>query len=102
MDMADVSAHDTAATEPHDRTVAPECTVRVRDVDGEHEYAMVTRVTADASPRCLSVGSPVGRALLGRRPGEQVRVHTPGGIRQLTVVDVVVSAPPSGPATART
>jgi transcription elongation factor GreA len=92
MDMADVSARATAATEPQDRTVAPGSTVRVRDVDGEHEYAVVTRVTAGASPMCLSAGSPVGRALLGRRPGERVRVHTPGGIRQLTVVDVVVTA----------
>jgi transcription elongation GreA/GreB family factor len=60
----------------------------VRDTDGEHEYTMVRRATAGAPP---SVDSPVGRALLGRRPGEQVRVQTPGGVRLLTVVDVATT-----------
>jgi transcription elongation GreA/GreB family factor len=53
---------------------------------------MVVRVVADAPPECVSTGSPVGRALLGCRPGEQVRVHTPGGVRLLTVVDVAAPA----------
>jgi transcription elongation factor GreB len=77
--------------------------VRVRDTDGEHEYTMVARVVAGAPPECVSTGSPVGRALLGCRPGEQVRLHTPGGVRLLTVVDVAAAtAAPSSADRART
>jgi transcription elongation GreA/GreB family factor len=81
--------------EPESQTVVLGSRVRVRDEDGEHEYAMVARVTIDSPPGCVSIGSPVGRALLGSRRGEQVRVHTPGGVRLLRVVDVAAIAAPS-------
>jgi transcription elongation factor GreB len=85
----------TAAATPQSRTVVLGSRVRVRDADGEHEYTMCTRVTADAPPGCVSLGSPVGRALFGRRRGEEVLVQTPGGARLLTVVDVAAAAEPS-------
>jgi transcription elongation factor GreB len=44
----------------------------------------------EADPRqgLLSVASPVGRALLGRRPGDTVVVERPRGATELTVVSV--------------
>jgi transcription elongation factor GreA len=86
-----VSEPAISATVPRNGTVALDSRVRVRDTDGEHEYTMVTRVTAGAPSECVSIGSPVGSALLGRRPGEQVQVQTPGGVRLLTVVDVAAT-----------
>jgi transcription elongation GreA/GreB family factor len=85
----------TTAPRPESLTVVLGSRVRVRDAEGEHEYTMLTRATADAPPGCVSLGSPVGRALLGRRRGEQVQVQTPGGVRLLTVVDVTATAEPS-------
>jgi transcription elongation factor GreA len=67
-------------------------TVRLRDAEGEHQHTMVTRVPGDAPPGCVSIGSPMGRALLGRRPGDRVQVQTPGGTRLLTIVEVVTAA----------
>jgi transcription elongation factor GreA len=86
--MPDVSEPAITATVPRNGTVVLGSRVRVRDADGEHEYTMVTRVTAGGPSECVSIGSPVGSALLGRRSGEQVRVQTPGGVRLLMVVDV--------------
>jgi transcription elongation factor GreA len=99
--MPDVSEPATTATVPRNGTVVLGSRVRVRDTDGEHEYTMVARATVGAPPVCVSVGSPVGRALLGRRPGEQVRVQTPGGVRLLTVVDVAATATTSSARNAR-
>jgi transcription elongation factor GreA len=96
-----VSEPTATATAPGNGIVVPGSRVRVRDTDGEHEYTMVTRVTAGAPPECVSTGSPVGRALLGRSPSEQVRVQTPGGVRLLTIVDVGDSATPSAAGSAR-
>jgi transcription elongation factor GreA len=62
--------------------------VRVRDAYGEEEYTIVRSADADAAQGRISTESPVGRALLGSRRGEEVRVHTPGGIRALTIVKV--------------
>jgi hypothetical protein len=43
-------------------------TVRVRDADGEEEYTIVRSAEALVVRGRISMESPVGRALLGRRP----------------------------------
>jgi hypothetical protein len=65
--------------------------VRVRDAHGEEEYTIVRRGEAEPARGRISTESPVGRALLGGRRGDAVRVQTPGGVRELTIVEV---APP--------
>jgi transcription elongation GreA/GreB family factor len=97
--MPDVSEPATVATVSRNGTVVLGSRAQVRDTDGEREYTMVM---AGAPPECVSTGSPVGRALLGRRLGEQLRVQTPGGVRLLTVVDVAATAPSSSADSART
>jgi transcription elongation factor GreA len=62
--------------------------VRVRDLDGETEFAVVPSEEADASAERVSVESPIGRALLGRRLGDKVSFRAPGGVLDVTVVDV--------------
>ncbi len=62
--------------------------VRVKDADGEEEFAVVPDEEADARADRVSADSPLGRALLGRRVGEQVRFRAPGGIMGVTVVAV--------------
>lgn len=49
----------------------------------------------EADPRAglLSVASPMGRALLGRVPGDAVEVDRPGGAVELTIVAVRRTAP---------
>ena len=63
--------------------------VTVISSDGEREeYTIVG--SAEANPRQgkISNESPVGRALLGRKPGDSVEVAAPGGILQFHVVAV--------------
>ncbi len=62
--------------------------VRVRDVDGEAEFAVVPAEDADIAANRISVISPLGRPLLGRRLGEEVRVRAPGGTLAVTVVGI--------------
>jgi transcription elongation factor GreA len=45
--------------------------VRVRDEDGEEEFAVVPHVEADAIADRISAESPLGRALLGRHVDER-------------------------------
>ena len=73
---------------PDDIVVAVGSRVRVRDVEGEEEFALVAPHEADALADRVSVDSPLGRALLGRRPGDEVRFRAPGGDLTVTVVGV--------------
>lgn len=79
-------------TPPASDAVVLGCRVRVRDTEGEDEYTLVDPRSADPARGLISALCPVGRALLGRGRGEEVRVHTPGGVRLLTVVDIAGGA----------
>jgi transcription elongation factor GreA len=55
------------------------------------EYELVGRRTAQHDDHAISLGSPVGKALMGARPGDVVQVALPNGReRSLTVLDVRV------------
>ncbi len=62
--------------------------VRIRDTDGEAEFCIVPSEDADVAEERVSAESPLGRALLGRRLGEEVRFRAPGGVLTVTIVDV--------------
>ena len=63
--------------------------VRVRDFDAgsTHEYELVGPLESDGSGR-VSVEAPVGRALVGRRPGDRLDVETPRGVLGLELLEV--------------
>jgi len=73
---------------PDDTVVRMGSRVRVRDVDGEEEFAVVPDEEADATVDRVSADSPLGRALLGRRLADEVRFRAPGGMLAVTVVSV--------------
>jgi len=63
--------------------------VRVRDHDGrEFEYHFVGSAEINPSSGAISLKSPIGTALQGKKVGESVRVKTPSGERFLTILDI--------------
>jgi transcription elongation factor GreA len=59
-----------------------------RDSGKELRYTLVSAVDADAAGGKLSIESPVGQALTGRRAGDVVNIPTPRGKRTLEVVSI--------------
>lgn len=55
----------------------------------EIEYKLVTTEEADAAQGLISTTSPIGRALLGRRVGDEVKVQTPAGVKSFEIVHLV-------------
>jgi transcription elongation factor GreA len=49
-------------------------------------YKLVTTEESDAAQGMISTTSPIGKALLGRRVGDEVKVQTPVGIKEFEVV----------------
>ena len=50
------------------------------------EYKLVTQEDADAAKGLISTSSPIGRALLGKKVGDEVTVATPAGAKEFEVV----------------
>jgi transcription elongation factor GreB len=64
-------------------------TVTLEDEDGkEITYQVVGPDEIDAKGGCISVDSPIGRALLGKRVGDDLTVQRPRGELDLTVVKI--------------
>jgi transcription elongation factor GreA len=69
--------------------VEPGSTIEVEDQEGECAvYYLVGAVEADPVAGRISVESPVGRALVGRRAGDHVSVQVPAGLVELTIKTV--------------
>ena len=54
----------------------------------EYRYIIVGTYEADPGNGRISNESPVGKALLGHKVGEQVMAATPGGVKEYTIVSV--------------
>ena len=67
--------------------------VRVRHCESGDvaEYHLVGPIESDVGNGRVSVGAPVGRALLGRMGGDTVVVETPRGPRQLEILAVTAA-----------
>jgi transcription elongation factor GreA len=60
-------------------------TVEVKDEFGTQAFTIVGPAEVDVTSGRISMESPVGKALLGRRIGDKVEVQSPGGVRELKV-----------------
>ncbi|HLG51967.1 MAG: GreA/GreB family elongation factor [Chloroflexi bacterium] len=70
-------------------TVSIGTVVRLREDDGtESSYILVGPAEASPRDRRISIASPLGRALLGRRVGERATVEAPDGTWQATIISI--------------
>jgi transcription elongation factor GreA len=65
-------------------------TVTVKDLqtDKEQRYMLVGQDEADLRNGKISVQSPVGRALIGKRVGDTVKVQTPAKVAEYEVLNI--------------
>ena len=75
--------------EHHSNIAEPGSTVEVVDADGSAEtYHLVGAIESDPAEGRISVDSPVGRAIVGRKKGDKVVINVPQGTLTLTVKSV--------------
>ena len=65
-------------------------TVKVYDAefDETEEYSIVGSNEVDALANKISDMSPLGKALIGKKAGDEVTVEAPGGLIHLKIVEV--------------
>jgi len=56
-------------------------------------YQLVGPYESDINDNKISVTSPIGKALIGKCIGEEVRVNTPGGMREFEIMDIFNEKP---------
>src|SRR5947209_6676149 len=74
---------------PRDRVgLGSEVLVLDVDKDEEHTYFLVTSEEADVTKGRISTSSPIGRGLLGKRVGDNAKIQTPDGVREMEVLSL--------------
>ncbi len=58
------------------------------DTEGEITYQVVGEIEADVKAGRISITSPLGRALIGKKIGDTVEVNTPGGGKSYEILSV--------------
>ncbi len=65
-------------------------TVKVKDLGGggEETYTLVGQHEADFDSGKISVESPIGKGLLGKKPGDKVEIQVPAGTIKYKVISI--------------
>ncbi|MGH8694706.1 MAG: GreA/GreB family elongation factor [Burkholderiales bacterium] len=63
-------------------------TLVLRDLNRDEEvtYRLVTPEEADYEKGLISTSSPIGKSLLNKEEGDEVKVQTPNGVREFEIV----------------
>ena len=65
-------------------------TVYFDEDDEEEVYKIVTTVRGDTLHGLISIDSPLGKALMGKKVGEVVEVKAPAGIMQFKILEISI------------
>lgn len=59
------------------------------DTGEDVEYQLVGPDESDIEKGRISITSPLGRAVLGKKPGDELAVQVPGGKRAYELIDII-------------
>lgn len=64
--------------------------VKIKNISNamEMEYILVAENEADLKAKKISVDSPIGKGLLGKKVGDIAEIQTPNGIMKFEIVDI--------------
>ena len=59
------------------------------DTSAEVDYQLVTSEEANPDIGLVSISSPIGRGLAGKKEGDEVKIQVPSGVRSFEIVKLV-------------
>jgi len=64
--------------------------VKIKNIDNDlkFEYTLVADAVSDLSKGKLSVSSPIGKGLLGKKVGDIAKIEVPNGIMKFEILDI--------------
>lgn len=64
--------------------------VKIKNISNgmEVEYTLVAENEADLKEKKISIDSPFGKGLLGKKQGDIADIHTPNGILQFEIIEI--------------
>jgi transcription elongation factor GreA len=86
--LATAKVIDTNVTDTSQVYLLSKVTVFNAKTNKETTYTLVSAQEANFKENKLSIDSPIGKALMGRKLGEKISVKIPAGILELTITKI--------------
>ena len=87
-ELKDIIARTQVLGKQDNLNVQMGSTVTLESEDGKEKFQIVGPEEADVLNGKISFGSSLGKALLGSKKGEAVKISTPGGERRYKIIEI--------------
>ncbi len=86
--LANARVLDASQLDASKVTVLSNVTIKNRKSGKKLTYKLVSESEADLKTKKISVKSPIGQGLLGKKVGEVAEIKTPGGVIEFEIEDI--------------
>lgn len=90
--MANARVLDTSTLDTSKITVFTKVKIKNTKTKKIYNYQLVSELEADLKEQKISVTSPIGKGLLGKKPGEIAQVETPRGAIEFEILEMSFDA----------
>ena len=90
--MVNARVLDTTNLDTSKITVFTKVKIKNTKTKKVFDYQLVSELEADLKKKMISVTSPIGKGLLGKKPGDIALVETPRGSMEFEVVEISFDA----------
>ena len=87
-DLANARVIDPSQLDNSKVVVLSKVRMKNLKVNKEITYQLVSKSEADLKLKKISVDSPIGKGLLGKKVGETAEISTPGGILKFEILEI--------------
>lgn len=88
--LATARVLDESTLDNSEVRVLSNVTIRNRKTKKDITYKLVSESEADLKARKISVNSPIGLGLLGKKVGDIAEIQTPGGAIEFEIIEITV------------
>ncbi len=86
--LANARILDESTIDASQVSVLSKVKIKNKKNGAEMSYTLVSEEEADLKAGRISVGSPIGKGLLGKRVGDVAEIKVPAGVLEFEVVDI--------------
>ena len=90
LSMSNARILDESQIDTSQVTVLSRVTVKNLKVNKELTYKLVSETEANLKEKKISVNSPIGQGLLGKKVGDKAQIQTPGGIIEFEIMNITI------------
>lgn len=88
--LANARVIDKSQLDGSQVTILSKVKLKNLKVNKEISYRLVSEAEANLKEKKISVNSPIGQGLLGKKVGDKAQIQTPGGAIEFEILDITI------------